>query len=64
MLFDLKDVENMQSLLAKYFFDFEQALSTKDFSKADESLERLKNFQNFYRANLIPASTQISLELF
>lgn len=47
MPFDLKDIENIQSLLAKYFFDFEQALSTKDFSKADESLERLKNFQNF-----------------
>lgn len=47
MPFDLKDIENIQSLLAKYFFDFEQALSTKDFSKADESLERLKIFQNF-----------------
>lgn len=64
MPFDLKDIENIQSLLAKYFFDFEQALSTKDFSKADESLERLKNFQNFYGSNLIPTPTQISLELF
>ncbi|MCR2061871.1 cytochrome c biogenesis protein ResB, partial [Campylobacter helveticus] len=64
MPFSLKDIENIQGLLAKYFFDFEQALSSKDFSKADEDLKNLKNFQNFYGANLIPAPTQISLEIF
>ena len=63
MPFSQKDIEDIQTLLAKYFFDFEQGLISKDFKEADKSLKRLKTYQ-IQNANNALSENKISLELF
>ncbi|MBZ7968179.1 cytochrome c biogenesis protein [Campylobacter molothri] len=64
MPFESKDIESIQNLLLRYFFDFDQALTNKDFSKADEDIKKIKDFQKYYAQNLISSKTKINLEIF
>ncbi|TKX31205.1 cytochrome c biogenesis protein [Campylobacter aviculae] len=64
MPFNLRDIENIRNLLLKYFFDFNQGLINKDFSEANENLEKLKKFQKYYAQNFIPSKIKINLEIF
>ncbi len=55
--------ELVRLISASYFANIEEALKSGDWSKADEALGVIKDYQRYYGASLIPPQTKIEAEL-
>ncbi len=60
--FESKDSKIVRELFSNYFNEIEYAKNTKNWDKADEALQHIKNYQKKVSKNKIPSQLQIDIE--
>lgn len=61
--FDTKESELVRLVTASYFYNIDQALKDGNWTRADQALGVIQDYQNFYGASIIPEKTRIDAEL-
>lgn len=62
--FPPKESELVRLLAISYFGSIDEAVKTKDWTKADEALGRIEKYQRFVGASVYPNDTKIKIEIF
>ncbi len=61
--FSKEDIQSVKTLTRDYFESIDLAISTNDWSKVDENLEKIVEFQQFYGASIILNDSKIKAEI-
>ncbi len=61
--FPPKEGQLVRLLTANYFKNVEQAISTKEWDKANKALDVIKKYQYFYGGDIIPSQRRIAFEI-
>jgi len=62
--FPKKEGEIVRYLVGSYFKSAQEGIKSGNWQKANEALDVIKKFQNFYGANLIPPKQKVEAEIF
>jgi cytochrome c-type biogenesis protein CcsB len=62
--FPKKEGEIVRYLVGSYFKSAQEGIKSGDWKKANEALDVIKKFQNFYGAKLIPPKQKVEAEIF
>ncbi|BCD60092.1 MULTISPECIES: cytochrome c biogenesis protein CcsA [unclassified Nitratiruptor] len=61
--FPPKEANLIRLIIASYFQNVDEGIKSGDWSKADKSLEVIKELQHYYGSSMIPSKTKIEAEL-
>jgi len=61
--FKPENAEKIRSIVFDYFSSLDKAVESGDWSKADENIKRISEYQKFYGAAVLPSENRISAEM-
>ena len=61
--FPKKEAELIRLIMASYFQNFDEALKSGDWSKADKSVDVIADYQKYYGSSVMPSKNKIKAEL-
>jgi cytochrome c-type biogenesis protein CcsB len=61
--FEPKNSERIRSIVFEYFTTLDKAVSSGDWSKANQSIKKLSEYQSFYGSNVMPTPKRIEAEI-